>query len=183
MNAKQLSHELRNDVTPDLTRRRWIVGLSLIGTAAASIVSLYQTGVIHDLPDPPLPIFDSAKVDASTYGYKRLQTPDGLMMLATYAATAWLAGAGGTQRAQETPWLPVALSLKTLLDVATNIAFATEEWDENQALCFYCQTATVCSLVSAGLALPEAVRALPALFGKRSTAKSSLRRIRGWAGA
>jgi hypothetical protein len=29
MNPRQLSHELREDVTPDLTRRRWIVGLSL----------------------------------------------------------------------------------------------------------------------------------------------------------
>ncbi len=31
------------------------------------VVSLYQTGVISHLPDPPLPVFDADKVDASDY--------------------------------------------------------------------------------------------------------------------
>jgi hypothetical protein len=59
-----LSEELRNGSNPDLNRRRWIIGLSMLGSAVAQIVSLYQTGIIKKLPDPPIPIFDSDKVDA-----------------------------------------------------------------------------------------------------------------------
>ena len=45
------------------------------------IVSLYQTGIIRYLPDPPLPVFNLDRVDASEYVYKRRQTPDALMMV------------------------------------------------------------------------------------------------------
>jgi hypothetical protein len=39
----------------------------MMGTVAAQLVSLYQTGVLRTLPDPPIPVFDSPKVDASNY--------------------------------------------------------------------------------------------------------------------
>ena len=48
-----LSRELRLQTGPDLRRRRWVFGLSLIGTAAAQIVSLLQMGLTQRLPDPP----------------------------------------------------------------------------------------------------------------------------------
>jgi uncharacterized membrane protein len=168
MTPRELSEELRNDSNPDLQRRRWIVGLSLVGTAMAQIVSLYQIGIVRRLPDPPLEIFDSTKVDASDYAYKRLQTPDAFMMLASYAMTAWLAGAGGKNRATQTPLLPVALGLKTVLDTATAVELGREEWQENKALCAYCQVATICSVVSVALAAPEALRAAKRLFGSKS---------------
>jgi len=38
-----------------------------------------------------------------------------------------------------------------------------EEWKDNRALCAYCQAATLVSLASFVLALPEAGRALRAL--------------------
>lgn len=44
MDPKQLSHELRKGKTPDLTRRRWVVGLSLLGVTVGQIVSLYSGG-------------------------------------------------------------------------------------------------------------------------------------------
>ena len=163
MDPRRLSEELREGVSADLTRRRWVVGLSLVGTAAGAIVSLYQTGILRTLPDPPLGIFDSARVDASSYGYKRLQTPDALMMVVSYGITAWLAGAGGKERARALPWLPIAMSLKIVGDVLTAIELGREEWQENRALCAYCQLATLCSLVSAALAYPEARKALRAL--------------------
>lgn len=46
MNPRQLSHELRNEISPDLKRRRWIFGLSMVGIAAGKRVSLYQMGMI-----------------------------------------------------------------------------------------------------------------------------------------
>lgn len=164
MDPTQLSRELREAVTPDLTRRRWIVGLSLLGTVAAQIVTLYQVGIIKHLPDPPLRVFDSARVDASEYAYRRLNTPDALMMLASYGVTAWLAGAGGKDRATSAPWLPIAMGLKVLGDTATAVELGREEWQENKALCAYCQLATVASVASLALAVPEVRRAAQVLL-------------------
>ena len=160
----QLSDELRNATSPDLRRRRWIVGLSLLGSTIGQIVALYQVGIVRHLPDPPGRLFDSTRVNASTYAYKRLQMPDAVLMIGTYAATAALAAAGGKDRAERAPLLPVALAAKTLFDVATNLTLAREEWQENRALCAYCQTASLLSLASAMLAMPEAARGLRTLL-------------------
>lgn len=163
----ELSRELRLGDSPDLQRRRKVVGLSMVGAAAGIIVSLYQTGVIRHLPDPPSGgLFDSDRVDASDYAYKRMQTPDGLAMLVTYAVTALLAGAGGEARARALPWLPVALAVKVAADVATNLTLVREEWADNKALCAYCQAASAASLASLPLVLPEARTALRHLFGR-----------------
>lgn len=164
MDPIRLSHELREAHTPDLDRRRWIIGLSLLGTVMAQAVTLYQTGIVRRLPDPPLPRIDSNKVNASAYAYKRLQTPDALMMLVSYGLTAGLAAAGGQNRATDRPLLPLAMGLKVVLDTATALELGREEWQENKALCAYCQTATVMSLVSVALALPETRRALRTLL-------------------
>ncbi len=155
----QLSRELRLGSSPDLNRRRWIIGLSLVTVAAGQIVSLYQTGIIHHLPDPPLDVFDSDKVDASDYAYKRLQSPDAPAMIVTGGITTMLAAAGPLNRAYSMPAVPLAMAAKTLLDVATNVKLGIEEWQENKKLCFYCQVSTLAALAAAVLALPEAVKA------------------------
>jgi uncharacterized membrane protein len=157
---RQLSRDLRLGESPDLTRRRWIVGLSLLGTAAGQLVGLFQTGIVPRLPDPPSDLFDSSRVDASDYAYSRLQTPDAFVMIATYAVTAGLAAAGGKDRAREQPWLPIATLAKTLYDSYVTLNLAREEWRDNRALCAYCQAATLASLASAALAVPEAVKAV-----------------------
>lgn len=166
MDPSQLSRELREGASPDLGRRRWIIGLSMVGAAMGAVVSLYQTGVIKHLPDPPVGPFDSDRVDASNYAYKRLNSPDGPAMLVSYGITAWLAAAGGMERAQHLPLLPVAMGLKILGDLAVAVELGREEWAENQALCAYCQLATLASLASVAIAAPEVVRAARALLGQ-----------------
>lgn len=166
MTPRKLSRELRQGQSADLTRRRWIIGLSMVGTAMAQVVSLYQTGIIRHLPDPPSRLFDSDRVDASDYAYRRLSTPDGFMMLVSYGITAGLAAAGGERRARQTPLLPIAMGLKILGDVAVALELGREEWAENQALCAYCQVATLASIASAALALPEVREAIAALRGQ-----------------
>ncbi len=167
MEPKQLSIELRKGNNPDLTRRRLIVGLSMLGATMAEAVSLYQVGVIEELPDLPLPGIDSNKVDASDYAYRNFDTPDGFMMLANYSITALLAGAGGANRAVQAPLLPIATAAKTLFDSIIALRLARIEWQENEAFCAYCQVATLCSLASFALSLPEASRAVQILFGLR----------------
>ncbi len=166
MKPETLIRQLRTAQTPDLSRRRGIVGLSMVGAAAGAIVTLYQTGVIHHLPDSPLDIFDSDTVDAPTYAYKRGNAPDAPAMLVTYGITAGLASAGGKNRAERYPWLPIALAAKTAFDSLSALKLAQEEWSTNQKLCAYCQAATVASIASAALAIPEAIKGVQRLLGR-----------------
>jgi uncharacterized membrane protein len=166
MDARQLSQELRKGQNPDLSRRRFIVGLSLLGATMAEAVSMYQVGIIEELPDLPIPGIDSNKVDAADYAYANFDTPDGFMMLASYSVTALLAGAGGANRATQAPFLPIATAAKTLLDSIVALRLARIEWRDNEAFCAYCQVATLCSLASFILAIPEASRAFQVLIGK-----------------
>lgn len=163
MNPTELSHDLREARSPDLTRRRWIIGLSIANAGIGALVGAYQTGIIGHLPDPPIGPFDADKVDASDYAYKRLSTPDGLLMMATFGVTAILAGMGGRDRAKDQPLVPVALAAKSVYDLGTAAKLAQEEWQTNKALCAYCQVASVLSAVVVVLALPEAKRAVQEL--------------------
>lgn len=167
MEPRQLSEELRNGSSPDLNRRRWIIGLSILGSTVAQIVSLYQTGIINKLPDPPISIFDSDKVDASDYAYKRMNSPDGPGMIASYAVTTMLAAAGGKDRANQSPFLPIAMGAKILGDSVVALKLGQEEWQENKKLCAYCQVATLASLASIALAAPEVISAVRNLLSKK----------------
>jgi uncharacterized membrane protein len=162
---RELSRQLREDTSDDLARRRWTVGLSFVGVGAGMVVGLYQMGILRRLPDLPSTYFDATRVDASDYAYKRMATPDALLMVASYAVTAILAGAGGRDRAREHPALPIALAAKTVYDAGLALKLGKEEWDENGALCGYCQAATLASIASVALAVPEAVRAIDHLMG------------------
>lgn len=167
MDPTRLSQYLRKGDDPELRRRRWVIGLSVLGTTAGQLVALYQTGIIRHLPDPPSGgLFDSDRVDASEYAYSRFSSPDAPLMIITYGVTAWLAGAGGPDRPRNAPWLPIAMAAKTLYDAATTVKLAREEWQENRAFCAYCQTATLASFASVAFALPEAVRATRHLLGR-----------------
>lgn len=156
----ELSQQLRTDASPDMRRRRWQIGLSLLGATIGGVVAAYQTGIIKHLPEIlPGDVFDSDKVDASDYAYRLLQMPDAPQMVVTYGLTASLAAAGGAKRATENPALPVATAVKAAFDLATCLYLARLEWRENGKLCSYCQTATAISAVTLALSLPEAMRA------------------------
>lgn len=168
MNPSQLSHELREEINSDLKRRRWIIGLSLVGAAAGIAVTLYQTGIIKHLPDPPSDLFDSDRVDASNYAYSRLNSPDAPMMIINYGVTALLASMGGKSRAANMPLATLAMAAKTLVDVGINLQLGREEWNENKALCAYCQAATIASIASVALAAPETIKAVNNLFDNKN---------------
>ena len=160
----QLSRELREGVSPDLSRRRWAIGLSFLGCAIGAVVGAYQTGMIKRLPDiAPGRIWDAEKVDASDYAYSRLQSPDAILMIVTYGVTAALVAAGGKDRARDNPALPLAAAAKALYDFVTCVRLGREEWNENQALCSWCQLATLVSAATVALTLPEASAAVRTL--------------------
>ena len=164
LSPTQLSMQLRTGTSPDMQRRRWTIGLSLVGAAIGGIVTLYQTGLTKRLPDIlPGKVFDAEKVDASDYAYAHLQMPDAPQMVVTYAVTAGLAAAGGADRAEENPALPLATAGKAVFDLVTCAVLAREEWRTNKALCSWCQIATLVSAATVALTLPEAIRAARSL--------------------
>jgi uncharacterized membrane protein len=173
MEPQQLSRELREGDSPDLERRRWIIGLSMVGASMAQIVTLYQMGVLKQLPDLPIPFVDSDRVDAAPYAYSRLNTPDGPLMLITYGITAWLASTGGENRAKENPLIPIAMGAKILIDAISAAELAREEWSENKAFCEYCQVATLCSFASLALAAPEITTAVRTLLGQNELGQNN----------
>ena len=69
MDRQQFSRELREGTSDDLRRRRAIIAISLAGMASMSTVSLYQAGMLKQLPDLPLSGFDSEEVAGSPAAY------------------------------------------------------------------------------------------------------------------
>jgi uncharacterized membrane protein len=59
------------------------------------------------------------------------------------------------------------MGIKLVLDGVTNVELAREEWSENKAFCEYCQVATLCSIASIVLAVPEVMTAVRTLLGRR----------------
>lgn len=154
MNPAQLSHALRHSDSPFLARRRGVIGLSLVSIASMGIITLYQTGIIKHLPEPPG--FDADKVDASAEAYAWLATPDAALGLGSYAATLGLAAMGGPDRASQQPWIPLALAAKTLFDAAQAGKLTVDQWTKHKAFCSYCLVAAGATFAALPLAIPEA---------------------------
>lgn len=64
LRPRLLPQELPAAATPDLPWRRWILGLSPVGTLAARIVARFQYGWVRRPPDQPAGPFASSRVDA-----------------------------------------------------------------------------------------------------------------------
>ncbi len=165
--AERVSDDLRRRVTPHLRRRRRQTVLTLGATATMGVISLYQTGILRHLPDPPLPGLDSDKVDASGEAYQYLKTPDAALGLASYAATLALAGMGSGRRAEERPWIPLALAAKVGLDTVSALYLTVEQGSKHRRFCSWCLVATGLSAAMVPQVLPEARTAWGHLRGHK----------------
>lgn len=100
----------------------------MVAVGAMGFITLYQTGLIKRLPEPPLPGLDAERVNGSAQAYSLLSTPDGVLELGNYAVTMGLAAMGGQDRAQEQPWIPLALAAKVAFDLLQAIrSFAAQK--------------------------------------------------------
>jgi hypothetical protein len=176
MTPHALSHYLRHGGDAELQRRRGVVCLSLAAAGAMGLLAAYQVGLIRRLPEPPG--FDSKKISGSDEAYSHLKTPDALLGLGSYAATALLAAAGGRDRATRTPWLSLASAGKVLIDAVMGLKLTWDEWSKQKAFCFYCLIATVATLGMLPLVYPEARQALRTLtaHATRSSPSAAARR-------
>lgn len=163
MKPEELSEQLREGSGEFLERRRKIARLALLAAGSMGVISLYQIGVIKHLPDPPLPGFDSDRVDASGEAYSMFQMPDGPIGLGSYAATLGLAAMGGKDRAEEHPLIPLALAAKVAFDALQAGKLTVDQITKHRALCSYCLVAAGATFATVPLVLPEALAALRAL--------------------
>ena len=88
-------------------------------------VSLLQTGIIRHLPDPPLPGFDSDKVNSSETACA-LGVSDGTLSLASPEANIPRAAWGGADRVERTPLLLIAQAGKRSRTPLSRAGISTE---------------------------------------------------------
>ena len=145
-----------------LAERRWTIGLSLAGMASMAAVSLLQTGVVKHLPDPPLPGFDSDKVNLSKTAFP-LGIPDGTLGLLSFAVNLPLAAYGPADRARRLSWLPLVGTSKALVDAVVAAWYFYQMPVREKAWCPYCIAGALANWAILALALPEARRAFAEL--------------------
>lgn len=165
--AERVSRDLRTGAGDLLRRRRRVGGLALGAMGSLGMVTAYQMGLLRHLPEPPVGPFDADRVDASGEAYQYLKTPDGALGLASYAATLALAGMGSARRAEERPWVPLALTAKVALDVVSSLYLTAEQLSRHRRLCSWCLGAAAASVAMVPQVLPEARLAWGELAGRR----------------
>lgn len=166
MTPAELSRQLRQGRGAFLALRRTAVALSLLTEGALAVISLYQIGLIRHVPEPPLPHFDADKVNASPDAYRRLNMPDGILGMGSYAVTMALAAAGGEDRVSSSPWLPLALAGKVGLDTAIAVQLTLDQARKQHAFCLWCLLTSAASFATAPLVVPEAHTALRRLISR-----------------
>ena len=164
LKAETLSRQLRLGEGPFLLQRRGIVALSLVAVGSMSLISLYQMGIIKHLPEPPLPMLDADKVDASAEAYSRFSTPDAILAIGSYTMTAGLAAMGGQERAKEQPWIPLALAAKVAFDTFQAIRLFRDQLTRFHAFCSWCLLAAGTTVATIPLVIPETWAALRQLL-------------------
>ncbi len=155
-----LSRELRTGTNDFLSHRRTTVALTLVGMASLSVIALYQLGLLKCLPEPPLPGLDAEKVNGSAEAYKLLHTPDAILGLGSYAATLGLAATGDANRADNRPWLPLALLAKAGADAVQAAFLTARSWRKFRAFSLYSLVDVLTVFLKLPSVLPEASAAL-----------------------
>lgn len=179
MSPQELRDRLQNDRSHEMSYRRTIVGVSLLGIASMALVSLFQTGVVKRLPDPPTrrPRFDTAKVNSSKEAYS-YGMPDGPLTLALHAANLALAAAGPPQRYEDRPWLPITATVLSgaQASIAAKYLFYQMPYVD-RAWCPYCVVDALTHFATFTLTLPETVKAIEQFWsgpGANSTAEQEV---------
>lgn len=172
--AERLGQELRFDRSAEMRRRRWIVGISLIGVSLAQIMTLKQVGIVRSLPDLPVRDSDDAVVD-DAHAYARLETPNAVLQIVSYGATAALAAMGGAQRAERMPWLPLALLGKTAYDGFVSVKQAQDAVGRREQVSVYPALSLVGAFVCLGLAAVDAFGAGKSMSARGAQAWPSVR--------
>ena len=162
MSPEELQQQMQNSDAPEMSYRRGITAVSLVGIAAIGIVSLLQMGIVKHLPDPPVkkPHFDSDKVNSTKEAYS-YGMPDGPLTIAAHAATIAIAAAGPPDRYKNRPWLALLATAVALPQAAIAAKYLFYQMPKvDKAWCPYCVTDALMHFATVGLTIPETIKAL-----------------------
>lgn len=159
MSPSEVRSELRDGTSPDIRRRRAIIGLSMIGLGVAAAASLLQTGVIKHLPDPPVGNFDADRVMTSDPAYQ-FGIPDAAIALTGLAANVPLAAWGGTDRVKQQPLIPLIAAGKSAFEAVAAGWYFYQMPTKLKTWCGYCVVSAAAYMAIFALTLPEAKKAL-----------------------
>jgi uncharacterized membrane protein len=178
MDAIAIREALRNGDSEDLDRRRKIILLSTLALCDFGFIALYQTGVIKKLPDIPLPIFDSNKVNGSKDSYQ-MGTPDATIATLNHAMNIVLSAAGGNEAASRKPGFDVALGAVVLGNAAGAVRFMMNMITKQKKICIYCTAGAIINFTSAVIIAPVVIKSLRRLFNPQRVipADSGLRPV------
>ncbi|HZG67082.1 MAG TPA: vitamin K epoxide reductase family protein [Herpetosiphonaceae bacterium] len=162
MDRQQLSRDLQEGTSDDLRRRRAIIAISLAGMVSMSAVSLYQTGMLKQLPDLPLPGFDSEEVAGSPAAYW-WGAAEGTWAVLGCALNLPLATFGGMERARSQPLVPLLAGAKGIVDAGIATWYVHRMATRHRKWCSLCLVGALADVLVFGLTLPEARKALATL--------------------
>lgn len=152
-----------NDRDPGILLRRALIGTSLIGMATMGIVTLFQSGAIRHLPDPPLEGMDSDGVNSSdtAYGWGM---PDAPLSLISHAFNIAIATIGGADRIRQQPWIPLVASIAAAPSAAVSAKYVFYQMPvEEKGWCPYCIVDGLAHIAAFGFTLWESGKALDRL--------------------
>ena len=155
LDPEKLSAEIRQADDGLTQQRRRVVCLSLTSAVSMGVIALYQIGATKHIPEPPLPMLDADKVDASEEAYAKLSVGDAFIGFVSYGVTMLLAAAGGPRRHLTSPWLPRALALKAAFDAAQAAKLTVDQWTKHRAFCSWCLLAAGATFAVVPAVLPE----------------------------
>lgn len=164
MDAIAIRNELRDGNSKALDARRKVIALSALGLVDFSIISLYQTGIIRHLPDPPYRIFDSDKINASGEAYQ-FGAPDGPISAVAYATSMVLASAGGSEKTGRRPGFDLALGATVAGNAIGAVYYLYDMIFKQKKICPYCVTGAAINIASAIIIAPTVVRSVRKILG------------------
>lgn len=167
MEPQELRRELQTGVSSDMKWRRRIIGLSVFGAGVTALISLFQTGIVRHLPDPPFESFDSEKVMVSDPAYM-WGNADATMAMTTVAANLPIASFGGTDRAVKIPAVPLLATAKATVDAASAGWYFYQMAVKQRRWCIYCIVTAATFAGIFALTLPEAVSAIRELDRRKN---------------
>lgn len=159
---QSLVQSLRHDQSREMQLRRAVVAVSLVGIAAMGVVSLLQTGIVEDLPDPQTetPNFNTKKVNTSDAAYS-WGMPDAPLTVAMHGAMIALASAGPADRWERRPWLPIAAAVLALPQAGIAAQYLFYQMPKvDKAWCPWCIADALVQFTVLGLVIPEARKAV-----------------------
>jgi uncharacterized membrane protein len=165
-NPDQLRHDLRDTNAPGILLRRALIGTSLIGIATMGIVTLFQSGAIKHLPDPPIKGFDSDKVNSSdtAFGWGM---PDAPLSIVSHAVNIALAVFGRGDRAETQPWAPLLATAAAAPSAVVSAKYVFYQMPvKEKGWCPYCIVDGLSHIAAFGFTLWESSKAVVRLRGK-----------------